>query len=284
MAKVKGREHFWFKFDIDAYEDSTDHLSALEDGTYNRLIRHYYKTYKPIPLDEQQIVRIARAHSAEEIAAVSRILREFFEQLEDGWHNKRCDREILEAKKISRLRSKSAHQRWDDKPDANAHAKAYPSSHANGKQLDTQLQLQKHKELEPKAKARCAFELPPWVPQEAWNHYTEMRNRIRKPMTDQAKKWAVKLLESLRKRGHEPRAVLEQSVFNSWQGLFEVKGDGTHQHSVKQSRAREVANTNAAAFAAVMGGSAMDIGPISHQGADDRRSGIVAGEVKRLPE
>ncbi len=51
--------HYWFAFDIGAYEDSTAHLSMLQDGAYNRLIRHYYKTYRPIPLDEQQIVRIS---------------------------------------------------------------------------------------------------------------------------------------------------------------------------------------------------------------------------------
>lgn len=67
------------------------------------------------------------------------------------------------------------------------------------------------------------FELPDWVPQEAWASYVAMRNKIRKPMTDRAKNLAVGLLAELAAAGDPPGAVLDQSTFNSWQGLFELK-------------------------------------------------------------
>lgn len=70
--------------------------------------------------------------------------------------------------------------------------------------------------------------LPDWIPTDAWEAYLEMRRRIRKPMTDYAMKLAVKTLEKLKAAGEEPRAVLEQSILNSWQGLFPVKGANTH--------------------------------------------------------
>lgn len=59
---------------------------------------------------------------------------------------------------------------------------------------------------------------------QAWNDYLEMRIKIKKPLTDGAKGMAVKKLIVLQALGHDPVEVLNQSTFNSWQGLFEVKG------------------------------------------------------------
>lgn len=69
------------------------------------------------------------------------------------------------------------------------------------------------------------FQLPDWVPQPAWDAYVAMRNKIRKPMTDRAKTLAVGMLNKLSAAGNAPDAVLDQSTFNSWQGLFELKDD-----------------------------------------------------------
>ena len=68
------------------------------------------------------------------------------------------------------------------------------------------------------------FQLPEWVPRVEWGHYEEMRRKMRKPMTNAAKRTAVETLGKLVEEGWDVKAVLEQSVFNSWQGLFPVKG------------------------------------------------------------
>ena len=53
-----------------------------------------------------------------------------------------------------------------------------------------------------------------------------MRRRIRKPLTDRAK---VLLLENLEKLapGNEEKQIkiLDQSIMNSWQGVYELKED-----------------------------------------------------------
>ena len=61
---------------------------------------------------------------------------------------------------------------------------------------------------------------------EAWGSYTKMRRKIKKPMTEEAERLAVKKLKDL-SRGDPIRAVkiLEQSVFNGWQGLFDLKSE-----------------------------------------------------------
>jgi hypothetical protein len=66
-------------------------------------------------------------------------------------------------------------------------------------------------------------ELPEWVPVEAFTEYVAMRKKIRKPLTDYAVQLAVKTLWKLKQEGNDPTAVLEQSIFHSWQGLFAVK-------------------------------------------------------------
>src|SRR3546814_17302855 len=50
-----------------------------------------------------------------------------------------------------------------------------------------------------------------------------MRIKIRKPMTDYAKSLAVAELARLAADDHPPGAVLDQSIFSDWQGLFPPK-------------------------------------------------------------
>ncbi len=68
------------------------------------------------------------------------------------------------------------------------------------------------------------FVLPDWVPSPEWNDFEEMRRKLRKPMTDKARLLAIEKLQELATAGHDPSAVLNQSILNSYLGLFEVKG------------------------------------------------------------
>jgi hypothetical protein len=69
----------------------------------------------------------------------------------------------------------------------------------------------------------CSF--PSFIPEEEFRQYLDMRKAIGKEMTPHAIKLAYGKLEKLKAEGHEPKAVLEQSIFNSWQGLFPVHKD-----------------------------------------------------------
>jgi uncharacterized protein YdaU (DUF1376 family) len=129
---AKGRmAHYWFAFDIGAYEDSTAHLTMLQDGAYNRLLRHYYKTGKAIPKEMDLIQRISGAHSGEELEAVSYILNSFFRLRSDGYHNKRADNELLRAKEVSKLRKELGKKGGLAKARANDLAKGMANGIAN---------------------------------------------------------------------------------------------------------------------------------------------------------
>lgn len=87
---------------------------------------------------------------------------------------------------------------------------------------------------------------PEWVDPEAWVAYVAMRDRIRKPMTARAKELAIGRLTELRDQGQDAKAVLEQSVFNSWQGLFAVKPAGGNSATRNRQESQEDRNRRAA--------------------------------------
>jgi len=64
---------------------------------------------------------------------------------------------------------------------------------------------------------------------EIWPKYVEMRNKIKKPMTEKAAEMAIEKLNKLSTDNNIQVKIIEQSIFNSWQGLFELKNDFSSQ-------------------------------------------------------
>lgn len=72
----------------------TAHLEPLEDLAYRRLLDLYYSSEAAIPLETELVSRRLRLGSE----VVSKVLAEFFERRETGWHQARCDAEIADYK------------------------------------------------------------------------------------------------------------------------------------------------------------------------------------------
>lgn len=105
---------------INDYRSATAHLSWDEDAAYRRLLDIYYATEKPLPADIGQVCRLARASKPAQRAAVDTVLCEFFTLEDDGWHNKRCDEEILLAtERARRSRENGTRGGRPPKPDSN---------------------------------------------------------------------------------------------------------------------------------------------------------------------
>lgn len=98
-----------------------------------------------------------------------------------------------------------------------------------------------------KQPAQSAFDLPDWLPEDAWLSFVDMRKKIKAPLTDAAVKLAIGELEKLMAKGHRPRAVLDQSTMNSWRGLFEVKAQQqrTNGHPLDRDAFNERENAKA---------------------------------------
>lgn len=101
-----------YQHHIGDYESATVHLSWEEDLAYTRLLRVYYRDEKPIPAELSEACRLVRAKSAKERSAVETVLKEFFVLTDDGWRNKRADKDIGKYKSKSHKAKWSANARW----------------------------------------------------------------------------------------------------------------------------------------------------------------------------
>lgn len=102
----------YYEHHIGDYAEATAHLTFIEDATYSRLIRKYYSTEKPMPVDVKLVQRLINARSKEEKNAVVSILNEFFTLTDDGWRQERCDHEIARFKDKQLKARRSAEGRW----------------------------------------------------------------------------------------------------------------------------------------------------------------------------
>lgn len=86
-------------------------------------------------------------------------------------------------------------------------------------------------------------ELPSWVPVEAWTAFVEMRKAMgqRGKLTQRAAQLIINELDKLKKEGHDPRLVLEQSVMNNWKGVFPVKQQFAGRQKALEDRNRAAA-------------------------------------------
>jgi uncharacterized protein YdaU (DUF1376 family) len=207
------------------YRSATAHLEPLEDLAYRRLLDLYYGSEKPIPNETQMVSRLIRmgSHSDE----IESVLREFFvlDESLNVWRREQCDIAIAayQAKadrnrEVGKLggRPKKTQMVISDNPDG---FQTEPTTNPN--------QNQNHIKPKSKAKAPAAplpvIELPADIPVETWEQYIAMRKAIKKPMTASAVNLGIAKLLTLKAEGQNIKAVLEQSIFNSWQGLLPVK-------------------------------------------------------------
>jgi len=209
----------YYPHHIGDYLRDTVHLSALEDGVYRRMLDLYYASEKPLPEDFSWLCKLLRASDDKEREAVKEILRQFFVKTEEGWRNKRADREI----KLSYQRAKVARQngKRGGRPKTqrviSGLAKHNPDL-TQGKA--TQNQYQNHIPITKTKEERQVAQLPSWLPLEAWQTWLEVRSKSRAPNTPRALSLALRDLEKLRGEGHDPLAVLENAAVRGWRGLF----------------------------------------------------------------
>ncbi len=65
--------------------------------------------------------------------------------------------------------------------------------------------------------------IPEWLSIESVAGFIDHRKSIKKPMTQQALTLLINKLDKHRAEGHDPVAMLEESIMNGWQGVFPPK-------------------------------------------------------------
>lgn len=83
--------------------------------------------------------------------------------------------------------------------------------------------------------------LPDWLPAEPWQSFEEMRKKIKKPMTDRARELVMAKLDRFRAQGHDPTEILNHSVLNNYQDIYEPKekihGNPNNSANIQANRA-----------------------------------------------
>lgn len=211
----------WMPFYIADYLADTGHLSHEEHGIYVLSLFHYWQTEQPLIANATILLRVCRCFDTAKFEQLWEIVSQFY-YLKDGyWHHKRMDEEIFKANKLSKQRAKAGSK--------GGVAKAM----AKGKQLPPQSQSQSDK---PKPKT-C---LPEWINPEAWQDFTDMRKKIKAPMTEKAKQMVINKLDSFKTDGHNITEILNQSTMNSWKSVFPVKSNGKQQQLEKSKKRQSV--------------------------------------------
>jgi uncharacterized protein YdaU (DUF1376 family) len=234
-----------YAFNVGDYAAATAHLSNAEDLVYRRLLDAYYARETPLPTDEAMCCRLIRATTPAARRAVGAVLREFFSCEPDGWHQKRVDIEI------ARYRDKSAKARASGQRSGEirrTNVERTLERPLNERIADVELTTNHEPRtttslptVGKKAKAAvAAAPLPDWLPADPWARFLEARIAMKARATPHGQALLIAELDKLRQQGHDPTAVLDQSIARSWRGLFPIKSPDAPR-TAKHDRRDQVA-------------------------------------------
>lgn len=207
----------WYKRCGADFIHGTFNLSLEEKGAYSLCLDLIYDRGGPIPDDARWLSGICGVSLRKWNALRERLISEGKLYAENGFlSNVRADFELVSsqfhAKKLAESGAKGGRKRAENAAKTN-------------KNNDIGQATLKHIRED---KKRIEHPLPPqggedWFPHDDWAAFVRMRKSIKKPMTQDAIVLAGNKLDELRGKGFDPAAVLQQSVLNSWQGLFELR-------------------------------------------------------------
>lgn len=224
----------WYAFYPDAYERDAGDLTYVQDSAYRRLLDHYYKTGAQLSLDKDSLYRACRALRREERTAIDHCLATFFDKLADGYHQVRADEEIKKSADVSAKRAQAANKRHS-KPDAIAE-QMHTQSTATATEEESSLRddgapaapnvenvtFPDHTSKK-RSKTAAKIEYPEWWPREKWADFQAMRRGARATLTPEAERLLILKLTAYRDDGQDIVAIINQSIENSYKGLFPVK-------------------------------------------------------------
>ena len=227
----------WFPCYWGDYVRDTADLTLIEHGAYWMMLGHLYTSRRPLPTDPSLIYRIAGAHDSAERAAVDRVLIKFWTRIEDGYIQARAMREIHKSTVLETRASRGGHARWGDKDQLELGSS---SSLVDAKTMPPHPHPHPHPETTAtttRSKNGRAFALPDWLDETAWSSWERYRAELKKPLKPSTVKSQMKFLHE---HQQDHIAIIEQSIRNGWQGLFELKS-GTSGVSARRDRGQSEA-------------------------------------------
>jgi uncharacterized protein YdaU (DUF1376 family) len=114
------------------YLRDTARLSMLEHGAYSLLLDFYYAEERSLPLDRDEVYLMVRAMNANDRKAVDKILRLYFTEGPDGYHQKRVDHEIAMSR-TARINGKHGGRKTKPEAQPDREPKGKPDTEPDAK-------------------------------------------------------------------------------------------------------------------------------------------------------
>lgn len=229
----------WMPLHIDAWQGSAS-VQQMTDAEHRAFLNLLMEAWQAedcgLPSEEKELAKLSRKRA--EWPQIREAVLDEFDLIDGRYYNAKLlkERRFADAVRVRRCEAGRAgnNARW-------AESRARKAAIANGSQTDADA-IPADSEGTPEAslstptptptttektqrRGAPVCSLPEWVPAEAWERFAAMRKANRKPITAHAEGLLVAKLEQLRKEGHDPAGVLDQSTMNGWQGLFAIHVD-----------------------------------------------------------
>lgn len=236
MAKEYMKESFYFPHDYEAANDPKvqallSEYGGIGYGVFWRIIEllHSDEEHK-IPMKQYIFIAIAKQMlaSAEQIMAIVNFAInecELFETDGDFIWSKRVNRNFLRRKEISEKRSISgklgAEKKW-----AMANAKQNLAKHGKGKEKKEK-EIKENKDIINKENEKD-FVFPDWLPQNTFKEY--LSSKKKKIKTTSYDRFFAKLGKLSGNNKEIAEAILDRSIVNGWEGIFELPTTNNNQN------------------------------------------------------
>jgi len=215
----------YFKFNNPDWHLSTGHLSAEEEGIYLRLIRHYYDTEKPIPLETEPVFRRLRLSETTEKAMS--ILNEFFIETDKGFSHSYCNKIINEYHK--KAKTNKVNGKSGGRP-KRGKASSVSQNKPSGLSLGTQEEPSRNPNQEPltinhKPITSNQLDYSRWLQQpskQTLDDWVAMRKRLKANVSQTVINRFAGELEKAVYMGYTVDFCLQECVARNWRG-FEVQ-------------------------------------------------------------
>lgn len=190
----------YYQHHIGDFIKDTSYLTNEEVGIYLKLLWLYYDTEKP--LTKLLFSLSMKVNARENEVTVQGILDMFFQELDDGWHHTRCDKEIAEYRAKIDTASKAG--------------KASAAKRVFNNRSTTVQPTINHKPITINHKPIKNITSPSGVDVSLWEDYLKVRKAAKKPLTETALKGLVR---EAAKAKMSLSDVLQTCCENSWVGF-----------------------------------------------------------------
>lgn len=197
----------YYQFHINDYRAATAHLSNEEDLAYRRLLDMYYDLEQPIPLDTDWVARRLRVDTQ----VIATVLRDMFQQTENGWIHRRCDADIAHYQQmVTKNRTNGSKGGRPRKPTGNP---LETDSEAKKTLTNNQEPITNNQEKKYKATVVAA---PVGVSDDTWEAFKALRRAKKAPITKRAMDG---IMAEAQKAGWSLDAALTEMAARGWTGF-----------------------------------------------------------------